>query len=264
MRWWRYVLEPNEWGISFELDFHDTTRQTFREPRSDSAAGIPPGRRNDVTTGFESFGEVEGWVQVGDTPHRAPRRLARHPGPALGGGPRGGRPGAVPGRSPARRRVRQRLRGLPQLDAVGGQGVLPLRRSPPGFGHRGPTDRRLRFEPDTHIFVEGIVDYTLDTGEVKQVHYERIGHQTAYLRCGMYGGTPDGGIHQGGYDGPDLVEGETYDVTQPEVRARLGRARRAPVPGRRATARGHRPLPAHRPAGLRALRRRPPRLGVPR
>ena len=25
MRWWRYVLEPNEWGVSFELDMKDTT-----------------------------------------------------------------------------------------------------------------------------------------------------------------------------------------------------------------------------------------------
>jgi hypothetical protein len=34
----------------------------------------------------------------------------------------------------------------------------------------------------------------------------------------MYGGTPDRGIHQGGYEGEDLVEGETYDVNRPEVR----------------------------------------------
>jgi hypothetical protein len=27
MRWWRYVLEPNEWGTSFRLDFRDTTRR---------------------------------------------------------------------------------------------------------------------------------------------------------------------------------------------------------------------------------------------
>jgi hypothetical protein len=49
----------------------------------------------------------------------------------------------------------------------------------PGSGRVNRPSRRLRFEPDTHIFVEGIVDYPLDTGEVKQVHYERIGNQTA-------------------------------------------------------------------------------------
>ena len=36
----------------------------------------------------------------------------------------------------------------------------------------------------------------------------------------MYGGTPDGDIHQGGYDGPDLTEGETYDVT--DMTQRIG------------------------------------------
>ena len=41
-----------------------------------------------------------------------------------------------------------------------------------------PADR-LRFEPDTQIFTEGIVDYTLDTGEKRQLHYEKIGQQTA-------------------------------------------------------------------------------------
>jgi hypothetical protein len=54
MRWWRYVLEPNEWGVGYQIDFRDTTRQMFREPLSDSAHGFPAGRRNDVTTGFES------------------------------------------------------------------------------------------------------------------------------------------------------------------------------------------------------------------
>src|SRR5207237_472610 len=67
-----------------------------------------------------------------------------------------------------------------------------------GSARVGKPTRWLRFEPDTNIFVEGIVEYPLDTGEVRKVHYERIGQQTAYLRCGMYGGTPDGDIHQGG------------------------------------------------------------------
>ena len=54
MRRWLFVLEPNEWGISFELDFRDTTRQVFREPTLPVDRGFPRGRRPDVTTGFES------------------------------------------------------------------------------------------------------------------------------------------------------------------------------------------------------------------
>ena len=60
----RFVLEENDFGIGFEVDFHDTTRQVFREPLSTLSAGSPRGRRNDVTTGFEGFGMVRGWVSV--------------------------------------------------------------------------------------------------------------------------------------------------------------------------------------------------------
>jgi hypothetical protein len=34
----------------------------------------------------------------------------------------------------------------------------------------------------------GIVSVTLQTGETKDLHFKRLGYQTAYLRCGMYGG----------------------------------------------------------------------------
>ncbi len=221
MRWWRFALEPNEWGISFELDFRDTTRQMFREPLSNSAGGSPPGRRNDVTTGFESFGDVQGWVQVGDTRIEVPPGSVgtrdRHWGVGRGvGGPAmslGGRLHVgVSGNA---------FVAFPSWTLWGDRTFYRFGDPRPGMGRVAKPNRRLRFEPDTHVFLEGIVDYTLDTGEVKQVHYERVGYQTAYLRCGMYGGTPEGGIHSGGYDGPDLVEGETYDVTDPFVRTRI-------------------------------------------
>lgn len=221
MRWWRFVLEPNEWGTSFQLDFRDTTRQVFREPQSNSAAGNPPGRRNDVTTGFESFGDVEGWVQIDGTrielPPGSQGTRDRHWGVGRGvGGPAlalGGRLHVgVSGNA---------FVAFPSWTLWGDRVFYRYGDPRPGSGRVGKPSRRLRFEPDTKVFVEGIVDYPLDSGEVKQVHYERIGFQTAYLRCGMYGGTPDRDIHSGGYDGPDLIEGETYDVTDPAVRARI-------------------------------------------
>jgi hypothetical protein len=218
MRWWRYVLEPNEWGISYQLDFRDTTRQGFREPLSNSAGGQPPGRRNDVTTGFESFGEVTGWVDIRGTrielPTGSPGTRDRHWGVGRGvGGPAlslGGRLHVgVSGNA---------FVAFPSWTLWGDRVFYRFGDERPDMGRVAKPTRRLRFEPDTRIFVEGIVDYTLEGGETKQVHYERIGQQTAYLRCGMYGGTPDRGIHQGGYEGKDLVEGETYDVNRPEVR----------------------------------------------
>ena len=43
LREWRFVLEPNDPGISYDLTFVDTTRQEFREPLSDTGHGTPPG-----------------------------------------------------------------------------------------------------------------------------------------------------------------------------------------------------------------------------
>jgi len=221
LREWRYVLEPNEWGISWDLSFLDTTRQVFREPLSDSAHGTPPGRRNDVTAGFEGFGTVSGWVQSGDTRvELGPGSVGtrdRHWGTGRGvGGPAMSLGG----------RLHVGVSGnafVPFADWTlwGDRVYYPFGHARQGATRVAKPDRRLRFEPDTQIFREGVVDYELGTGERKQLHYERIGQQSAYLKCGMYGGTPNGDIHQGGYDGPDLTEGETFDVTDPRVRIGL-------------------------------------------
>jgi hypothetical protein len=221
LRQWRYILEPNEFGIEYDLEFTDTTRQVFREPLSDSARGTPPGRRNDVTTGFEGFGDVRGWVEVDGTrielPAGSQGTRDRHWGTGRGvGGPAlsfGGRLHVgVSGNS---------FVAFPSWKLWGDRIYYPFGDQRKGSARVGKPTRWLRFEPDTHIFVEGIVEYPLDTGEVRKVHYERVGQQTAYLRCAMYGGTPDRDIHQGGYDGPPLVEGETYDVSRPEVRTAI-------------------------------------------
>jgi hypothetical protein len=221
LRHWRFVLEDNAYGIRFELDFEDTTRQVFREPLSNLASGVPPGRRNDVTTGFEGFGNVSGWVEVDgrriEVPPGTPGTRDRHWGTGRGvGGPQfslGGRLHVgVNGNA---------FVSFEDWTLWGDRVYYYLGDSRKGAARVHRPSRRLRFEPDTHIFAEGIVEYPLESGEVKTLHYERIGQQTIYLRCGMYGGTPDGDIHQGGYDGPELVQGETYDVTRRDVRSHI-------------------------------------------
>ena len=63
------------------------------------------------------------------------------------------------------------------------------------------------------------------SGEVKTMRFERLGNQIAFLRCGMYGGpnggTPDGDVWHGEYVGDGVVSGESYDVNDPAVRARI-------------------------------------------
>jgi hypothetical protein len=221
LREWRYVLEPNEWGISWDFAFTDTTRQVFREPLSDSAHGTPPGRRNDVTAGFEGFGDVLGWVQVDDTRIELPAGSRgtrdRHWGTGRGvGGPAMSLGG----------RLHVGVSGnafVPFADWTlwGDRIYYPFGDSRPGHTRVHKPDRRLRFEPDTQLFVEGVVDYRSDDGRSRQLHYERIDHQVVFLRCGMYGGTPGSDIHQGSYTGPDLTEGETVDVRDPAARISL-------------------------------------------
>ena len=151
MRWWRFELEPNEWGISYQLDFRDTTRQTFREPISNSAAGTPPGRRGDVTTGFESFGEVEGWVEIDgvriDFPPGCFGTRGRHWGVGRGvGGP----PMSLGGRL----HVGTSGNGFAQFPSWtlwGDRAYYRFGDQRQGSGRVNKPTRRLRFEPDTHI-----------------------------------------------------------------------------------------------------------------
>ena len=82
-------------------------------------------------------------------------------------------------------------------------------------------ERRLRFEEDTRVFLEGEIDYTLGSGEVKHIRFERIGNQTAYMTCGLYGGSPDKSIWQGDYVGDNVVEGDRFDLSDPANRLHL-------------------------------------------
>lgn len=224
LRHWHYSLEPNEWGITYELDFYDTTRQVYREPAGSVASSFPRGRRNDVTTGFEGFGVVAGWVQIDDTRIELSTDTCRgtrdrHWGIGRNvGGPAMTIPGAP---SHGYGHSGNNFVSFADWSLWQDRIFYPFGDPRPGMGKVVAIDRRLRFEPDTKLFVEGVIDYTLTTGEVKQLHYERIGNQIAFMRCGMYGGTPDKGIHQGMYVGDDVVEGDRYDADRPEVRTFL-------------------------------------------
>lgn len=220
LREWHYELEENDWGVSFAITFIDTTRQIFREPISNSAIGTPPGRRNDVTAGFECFGTVNGWVSVnGLRLELGPGSRGtrdRHWGTGRGvGGPTMSLGG----------RLHIGVSGnafVPFRDWTlwGDRVYYPFGDPRPGAGRVMKPERRLSFEQETQLFTEGIIDYRLSTGEVKQLHYERLGNQTIFLRCGMYGGTL-AGIHQGSYEGPDMTEGETLNANDARTRIAL-------------------------------------------
>jgi hypothetical protein len=203
MRVWRYVLEENEWGISYDLHWHDTKRQIYNASSGSVADGSPRGRRAGER--IELTRDTSGGTRD------------RHWGVGRGVGG----PNLQPGRKLHAGWIGGNWVSFKDF-AIWGNTILYNFGDPrPEMGKVVKTERRLRFEPDTQIFLEGIIDYTLQTGEVKQVYYRRLGYQTAYMRCGLYGGTPDKNIYQGQYVGDNVVEGDRYDVTSAEVRSRL-------------------------------------------
>lgn len=86
-------------------------------------------------------------------------------------------------------------------------------------------EQKLRFDPVTKQLIGGVIVNQLPNGELREVHYEQIGLQCAYLRAAGYTGcnglgTPEGNIHHGMPVG-ELVNGETYDLTDSAVREHI-------------------------------------------
>ncbi len=222
LRHWHYLLADNDYGIRFDLHWYDEHRSVYHASETPALAARPRGRRPDVTADFEGFGSVEGWVEIDSRRFEFTRDTCRgtrdrHWGVGRGvGGPafhlgRSLRPGWIGGNWVAFRDF-----------AIWGNLVLyRYGNERPGMGRVVETRRRVRFEEGTHLFLEARIDYTLDSGEVKELHFERLGVQTAFMRCGLYGGTPEGEIYQGQYVGDNVVEGDRYDVRNPAVRRRL-------------------------------------------
>tara|TARA_R110000772_G_C13308774_1_gene439633 strand:- start:745 stop:1887 length:1143 start_codon:yes stop_codon:yes gene_type:complete len=223
LRQWKHQLLENDFGISFDLDWFDTHRQVYRSAYGSLTKGNPPGGQRHVTAGFESFGEVSGWVRFGDQLIELSKlegRGTRDRHWGIGRGVGGSRYQAD-GSQPKAGWIGGNWIAFKDF-AIWGD-VVMYRYGDPRKGHGKVVkfDRRLRFEEDTHIFVEGEIDYTLDSGEVKTVKFKRLGSQTAYMKCGLYGGTPDGKIFQGDAVGDNVVHGDEYDLSNPEIRKYL-------------------------------------------
>jgi hypothetical protein len=223
LRRWHHELIDNDWGIRYSIDWQDTKRQVYHVAHGSLHNGFPAGGQRHVTAGFESFGELQGWIQVGE------ERIELRSGRCRGTRDRHwgiGRGVGGPALQPGGRTVKAGWIGgtwicFKDFAIWGNQVLYNFGDSRKGMGKVVRTERRLRFEDDTHIFQQGEIDFTLADGTVKHVRFERLGHQTAYMRCGMYGGTPDKDLHHGMSGGMDSIEGDRFDVRRPEVRLAL-------------------------------------------
>jgi hypothetical protein len=217
-REWRIRLDENEYGIDLDLRWFDTKRPIFRQ----IGAGIVGTRPFEGVSGYDGFGSQEGVVNVRG--ERFELTCSTFCG------------------------TRDHHWGI--RDGVGGPGRWSgwqhhhsgewVEFADIGFwgdhllynlgDERGRSDtlrgreHRLRFEPEINLLRSGEVDLIFGDGTVRTMMFERLGNQTAFLRCGMYGGpnggTPDGDLWHGMGVG-EGVSGETYDTNDPQVRARI-------------------------------------------
>jgi hypothetical protein len=218
LRRWRHTVEPGPWGFSYDLTWTDTHRQVYG---ASWGPAVETGERQ-VTAGFEGFGEVTGWIDIGGArtewaPGLAHGTRDRHWGVGRGvGGPRlngsrthrGGWKGGI-------------WIDLGDVGLWGKRLLYPMGDARTGAGAVREIDRSLRFEPGTEIFTAGLIDLAFDDGSRRRLRLTRFGNQTAFMRCGFYGGTPGSGLGHGEYDGPELIEWDGFDVNDPAVRREL-------------------------------------------
>lgn len=223
MREWRHVLAANDYGLRYDLTWQDTHRQIYRSAYGSLEQARPAGGQRHVTAGFESFGRIAGWIEIeGERIELSPEdgrgTRDRHWGIGRGvGGPRL----QADGSEPKAGWIGGVWIAFSQFAIWGPIVLYPYGDGRTRYGKVRKVERRLRFEKDTKIFLEGEIDFTLDDGDVKRVHFERIGQQTAYMTCGLYGGSPDRSIWQGDYVGEGVVQGDCHDLRDPQTRSAL-------------------------------------------
>ncbi|HMD44786.1 MAG TPA: hypothetical protein VKG43_01405 [Acidimicrobiales bacterium] len=219
-REWRLALAGNEHETSFDIRWLDTKRPVFRLL---GAGAILKGRPFPGVAGYDGFGVQEGWVEahgerfeLGRATHLGTRDHHWGTRDGVGG------PGMYRG---TQHPHSGEWIEFAEVGIWGDHLLYPLGDDRRGAGQLHRRVHRMRFEPDTHLLVAGEVDLHFESGDVKTMRFERLGHQIAFLRCGMYGGpnggTPDGDIWHGMEVGDGVVTGETYDATDPEVRRRI-------------------------------------------
>lgn len=218
-REWRIMLDQNEFGIELDLRWFDTKRPVYRKIGS----GIFGGRHFEGVAGYDGFGSQEGFVTVRDERFELTRTTYsgvrdHHWGVRDGVG------------GPAMYRGGQHHHSgewieFADIGFFGDHMLYNLGDERKRSSSLRAREYRLRFEPETHLLRAGEVDLIHQDGRRQTMTFERLGNQTAFLRCGMYGGpnggTPNGNLWHGMAVTDRVVSGETYDTKDPEVRARI-------------------------------------------
>jgi len=232
---WHLTLADNAQDFSFDLHWRDTKRAQFaRFPEMAAPPGVIDFRLLHDWCGYEAFGRISGTVrykgQTIDINGTTTRGSRDHHW-----GTRDGNGHISIGESKPFRSYRGEPVGFSHVGqwvefkdwSLWGNRVLFNigDKNNPRSVLAETVDYKLRFDPVTKHLIGGVIVNKLPNGELREVHYEPIGHQCAYLRTGGYSGcnglgTPEGNIHHGESVG-ELIAGETYDITNPDVCMRL-------------------------------------------
>lgn len=231
---WHLVLGENEQNFTFDLHWHDTKRAIFRRLGEVKAPGILDFRLLHNWCGYETFGRISGTI------HYKGRTVKVNCDTTRGSrdhhwGTRDGVGGFELSHIKPFTSYKGERVGFSHFGqwvefkdwAIWGDRLLYNLgdEANPGAETIEPVEQKLRFDPQTRHLIGGIVVNKLPNGELREVHYEAIGHQCAFLRTGGYTGcnglgTPGGDLHHGAPVG-ELVDGDTFDISAPEVRTML-------------------------------------------
>jgi hypothetical protein len=225
-REWHLRLGDNPQGLTFDIRWRDTKRAVFHRIGGGGMDTSHHGRPALATSGYESFGRIEGAVTYqGKTLRLSPSATIgsrdHHWGTRQGVG------------GPGHMEPQERRSHLGQWVEFPSWSVWGWRclwnigdEEHPRATPVVPYSCRMRFDPETHHLIGGVISNRFPDGSVKEITYEQIGNRVAYLRTGMYmgpdqNGTPEENYFHGTYVGDDVVAGETYDLTDSKVRMRI-------------------------------------------
>jgi hypothetical protein len=234
-REWRLTLADNAQDFTFDLRWHDTKRSLFRRLANDiEVPGVDDFRLLHNWSGYETFGRIGGsFTYRGKTftvdPARTRGSRDHHWGTRddIGGHVLDhGKPFRSHKGEPLSFSHFHQFVEFKDWSIWGERLLYDIGdEAHPGSGKVKELEKKLRFDPVTKHLIGGIVVNQLPNGELREVHYEAIGLQCAYLRAACYPGcnglgTPDGNIHHGMPVG-ERVSGETYDLTDLAVREHI-------------------------------------------
>jgi len=223
---WKLTLGENPYGIRYELYWHDTKRAVFSGGSSGlslgAAGGFPAGKIPSIRegVGYETFGVVEGWAEIDGKRHRLSTSRFNGSRDHHWGSKEG--VGGIGERFFRAEHCGQWVE-FKDWSIWGSKNLRPIGHELPGAGRFTTTNKRLKFDANTNEFREGFITNVDEKGNTKELHFRRLGFQTAYLRCGGYGhSTPDDGGCHGSYPGEDKLFGGHFDLSKAAVRKKLG------------------------------------------